>query len=122
MLHGPFALSFLSFAMNDLIFTVIWACRPDNGRTCERTKLDNRRVVPHNPRLLLKYQCHINVEVVASICAIKYVYKYVFKGPDRTMAKLSALPIPKDAAEAEPQAGGSQTPATDEITEYQDAR
>ncbi len=66
-------------------------CRPDNGRKCDKTGLDNRRVVPHNPYLLLKYQCHINVEVVASIAAIKYVYKYVFKGPDRIMAKLSAL-------------------------------
>ena len=97
-------------------------CRPDNGRKCDKTGLDNRRVVPHNPYLLLKYQCHINVEVVASIAAIKYLYKYVFKGPDRIMAKLSALAIPEDAEEAEPQAGGSQEHAPDEIKEFQDAR
>ncbi|DBB13175.1 TPA: hypothetical protein ACH3X3_15245 [Trebouxia sp. C0006] len=64
--------------------------RPNNGRKCDKTGLDNRRVVPHYPYLLLKYQCHIDVEVVASIAAIKYVYKYVFKGPDRIMGKLSA--------------------------------
>ena len=81
------------------------------------TGLDNRRVLPHNPYPLLKYQCHINVEVVASIAAIKYVYKRVFTDPDRTRAKLSALPMPEDAEEA----GGSQALADDEITEFQDA-
>ena len=59
-----------------LIFII--SCRPDNGRQTE-TGLDNRRVVPYNAYLLLKYRCHIDVEVVASISAIKYVYKYVFK-------------------------------------------
>lgn len=36
---------------------------------------------------------HVNVEVVASIAAIKYMYKFVYKEPDRTMAKLAAIPI-----------------------------
>jgi len=40
-------------------------------------------VVPYNPWLLLKYNCHINVEVCSSIKSIKYLYKYVYKGPDR---------------------------------------
>ncbi len=34
--------------------------------------------------LLWKYRCHINVECIASIKAIKYIYKYVYKGHDRT--------------------------------------
>ena len=41
-------------------------------------------VVPHSPYLLLKYQCHINVEVCAHIRSFKYVYKYTFKSPDHT--------------------------------------
>ncbi|XP_058746222.1 uncharacterized protein LOC131619101 [Vicia villosa] len=45
--------------------------------------IDNRWVVPYNPWLLLKYDCHINVEVCSSIKSIKYLYKYVYKGPDR---------------------------------------
>ncbi|XP_068466667.1 uncharacterized protein [Phaseolus vulgaris] len=45
--------------------------------------VDNRWVVPYNPWLLLKYDCHINVEVCSSIKSIKYLYKYVYKGPDR---------------------------------------
>ena len=44
---------------------------------------------------------------MASIAAIKYGCKYVSEGLDRIMAKLSALSIPEDAKEAEPQAGGS---------------
>ena len=44
---------------------------------------DNRWVVPYNPFLSLKYKCHLNVEVVHSTHSVKYLYKYVFKGPDR---------------------------------------
>ena len=79
--------------------------------------------MPYNPYLLLKYRCHINVEVVASISAIKYVYKYVFKGPDRAMARLSAVPVPDDAEDADPQSGVvPTTEAVDELTEFQSAR
>ena len=34
------------------------------------------------------YDCHINVEACGSVRAIKYLYKYVYKGPDRAMVKL----------------------------------
>ena len=44
---------------------------------------DNRWVVPYNPRLLKKYKCHLNVEICTSIKAVKYLYKYTYKGPDR---------------------------------------
>ena len=52
-----------------------------NGRT-----INNSWVVPHSPYLLLKYDCHINVETCVSMKGIKYLYKYCFKGPDRAMA------------------------------------
>jgi hypothetical protein len=45
-------------------------------------KLDNRWVVPFNPSLLMLYNCHINVEICSSIKAVKYLYKYIYKGPD----------------------------------------
>ncbi|XP_050889665.1 uncharacterized protein LOC127094952 [Lathyrus oleraceus] len=45
--------------------------------------VDNRWVVPYNPWLLLKYDYHINVEICSSIKSNKYLYKYVYKGPDR---------------------------------------
>ncbi len=39
-------------------------------------------VVPYNPHLLLKYNCHINVEICSSIKAVKYLFKYIYKGHD----------------------------------------
>ncbi|XP_050915879.1 uncharacterized protein LOC127130973 [Lathyrus oleraceus] len=45
--------------------------------------VDNRWLVPYNHWLLLKYDCHINVEICSSIKSIKYLYKYVYRGPDR---------------------------------------
>ena len=51
--------------------------------------VDNRWVVPFSPYLLLKYQCHLNVEVVGSVASVRYLYKYVHKGPDRAMAAVA---------------------------------
>src|SRR5439155_627009 len=55
--------------------------RRNNGRTVEVNKiqLDNRWVVPYNPYLTTKYDCHINVEICSSITAIKYLFIAVFK-------------------------------------------
>ncbi|CAK8561548.1 unnamed protein product [Lathyrus sativus] len=66
--------------------------------------IDNRWVVPYNPWLLLKYDCHINVEICSSIKSIKYLYKYVYKGPDH-----AAMEVHK----------GSYM---DEVQQYVDAR
>lgn len=32
-------------------------------------------VVPYNPYLLKRYNCHMNVEVCSGIRAVKYLYK-----------------------------------------------
>ena len=47
--------------------------------------INNGWVVPYNAFLLLRYGCHINVEICISAMAAKYLYKYVTKGPDRAM-------------------------------------
>ena len=44
--------------------------------------LDNKYAVPYNPYLSKKYNAHINVEICSSIQSCKYLYKYVYKGPD----------------------------------------
>ena len=64
--------------------------RRNNGRTVEVNKiqLDNRWVVPYNPYLTTKYDCHINVEICSSITAIKYLFKYVYKGHDRATIEI----------------------------------
>ncbi len=36
----------------------------------------------YNLHLATKYHVHINVEICSSIFAVKYLYKYVYKGPD----------------------------------------
>jgi hypothetical protein len=58
--------------------------RKDDGQVVEvsNAKLDNRWVVPFNPSLLMLCNCHINVEICSSIKAVKYLYKYIYKGPD----------------------------------------
>ncbi len=60
--------------------------RRDTGRTFEINgkQVDNCWIVPYSPYLIWKYRCHINLEWVASIKAIKYIYKYIYKGHDRT--------------------------------------
>jgi len=45
-------------------------------------------VVPYNPYYIWRYQEHINVEVCASIQAIKYIHKYIYKGSDRATLRL----------------------------------
>jgi hypothetical protein len=52
-------------------------------------ELDNRWVVPHNVYLLTKYDAHINVDVCNNICAIKYLFKYVYKGHDHAIVEIS---------------------------------
>ena len=50
----------------------------------QQITVNNQWVVCHSPYLLWKYGCHINVESIASVKAVKYIYKYVYKGHDRT--------------------------------------
>ncbi|CAN1317206.1 ATP-dependent DNA helicase PIF1 [Linum perenne] len=59
--------------------------RRDNGVTVDREgiTMDNRYVVPYNRDLLVKYQAHMNVEMCHQGRLIKYLFKYVTKGPDR---------------------------------------
>ncbi|GLT72836.1 hypothetical protein SLA2020_447350 [Shorea laevis] len=57
----------------------------DNGASAKVRghNLDNRWVVPYNPYLLAKFDSHINVEICSTIKAMKYLYKYIYKGHDR---------------------------------------
>jgi hypothetical protein len=46
-------------------------------------------VVPHNVYLSTKYDVHINIEVYNNIRAVKYLFKYVYKGHDRVIVEIS---------------------------------
>jgi len=52
--------------------------------------IDNQRVVPNSPYFSLHYKTHINVEECGSVNAIKYIYKYIYKGGDRATAILDS--------------------------------
>ncbi|XP_020180784.1 uncharacterized protein [Aegilops tauschii subsp. strangulata] len=83
--------------------------RRDDGRQAkvQSKMLDNRWVVPYNPYLLRMFNCHINVEVCSSIKAVKFLYKYIYKGHDRASFSIG-----------QPNANGN----IDEIKRYIDAR
>ena len=57
------------------------------------------------PSFTLRYDAHIDVETCSSMSAVKYPYKYVFKGNDRALA---AIAQPEEA--------------TGEITNFVEAR
>ena len=50
--------------------------------------IDNSWIVPYNPAMLLKYQSHINIEIVTDIGVVQYLFKYIAKGVDMTAYQL----------------------------------
>jgi hypothetical protein len=59
--------------------------RPDDGCRYQigNNWVDNSWIVPYNPYLSAKFDCHINVETSVSFASLKYITKYIHKGPDR---------------------------------------
>nr|GEY39738.1 DNA helicase [Tanacetum cinerariifolium] len=53
------------------------------------SRLDNCNVVSYNQRLSLAFHAHINVEYCGWSMLIKYFFKYISKGLDRILAKVS---------------------------------
>jgi len=52
--------------------------------------LDNQHVVPYNPYLLSKFDCHVNVEIYLRIKAVKYLHKYIYDDHDKDSFQLYA--------------------------------
>lgn len=69
--------------------------RRDDGRFVAKGvhRLNNRWIVPYNPKLMKKYQAHINVERCNKTHLVKYLFKYVHKGNDRAKIKLYAARV-----------------------------
>ena len=78
---------------------------------------DDTWVVPYNPYLLYKYNAHINLEICNSVSAVKYLYKYVYKGHDKASVALVQLRSHHDNTETE-----NQPLVIDEIQKYVDSR
>jgi hypothetical protein len=103
MIHGPCGISYPgSPCMKDNNCSkffpknfVPWTTFDSNGYPVYRRRdlghtvikkdivLDNRYVVPYNPKLLMKYQAHVNIEICNKSNCIKYLFKYINKGVDR---------------------------------------
>ncbi|PLW46932.1 hypothetical protein PCASD_08098 [Puccinia coronata f. sp. avenae] len=64
--------------------------RRSSGPTVTKAgrQLSNESVIPYNKFLLMKYNCHINVEVPYGINATKYLFKHITKGSDRAAMRL----------------------------------
>ena len=84
--------------------------------------VDNSWIVPHNLYLSAKYGAHINVELCSTVIAVKYIFKYVFKGHDRATVEITESSStgnqpgqPTEATSGEPQ-------VHDEIKEYVTSR
>lgn len=75
-----------------------------------RIPLDNRWVIPHNLWLCTKYNAHINVEICSTIVAVKYLFKYVYKGHDRADVNVEETNPPDEPHHV------------DEIRQFVDAR
>jgi hypothetical protein len=75
-----------------------------------RHEFSNCDVVPFNPCLSVKFNCHINVEVTMTVTAVKYLFKYVYKGHDQ-----AAYQMVNDGADDQPQ-------PINEIDEFLDGR
>jgi len=107
MVHGPCGLDFLNAQCMEQgkckkrylrSFSEETRCDVDGypEYRCRQTRIfvdpktqrvvDNRWIVPYNFHLATKYHAHINVEICSSISGVKYLYKYVYKGPDRATA------------------------------------
>jgi hypothetical protein len=87
---------------------------------------DNRWVVLYNPYLTMQYECHINFEVCSSITAVKYLYKYVYKGHDRALgvvqSEAGAVPAVAPQAVAGGADGNNVHATRDEVQNYLDGR
>ena len=55
------------------------------------TEVDNRYVVPYNPKLLMKYHTHMNLEFCNKSNSIKYLFKYTNKSLDRVTVETSRV-------------------------------
>ncbi|RZC18642.1 hypothetical protein D0Y65_005746 [Glycine soja] len=75
-------------------------------------ELDNKFVVPYNPKLLLKYKTHLNVEWCNQSTSIKYLFKYINKGSHHITTTLLNHHT----------SNGAHSRVQDEIKQYLDCR
>eukprot|EP00794_Sanderia_malayensis_P012595 gene12595-biopygen10032 len=76
-------------------------------------RLNDSWIVPHNLKLLLKFDCHMNVEVCTTVKSVKYIFKYIHKGNDMAHVEIR---------EGHEEANSRQDIVHDEIRQYLNSR
>ncbi|GKA62881.1 DNA helicase [Tanacetum coccineum] len=92
--------------------------RKDTGDTVlkQHVELDNRYVVPYNRELLTRFYAHINVEYCGWTMLIKYLFKYISKGTERIVVRISKTKTTAQESTNRPQI------VVDKIKNYLDSR
>ena len=105
-------------SFDDSGFPIYHRC--DTGFTVEKkgVKLDNRYVVPYNRELLLRFQCHINIEICNNSRSLKYLFKYCLKGHDNATMLLKK----NNGSVQEVQRSAGKRNNLDEVKHYLDGR
>ena len=62
-----------------------WKKKGADGQWCS---VDNGYVIRYNPKILLKYECHANLEMCQGLASLKYVCGYMTKGYDMACFRL----------------------------------
>lgn len=67
--------------------------RRDDGRAYDvgRKLVTNQYIVPYSPYLSEYFNCHINFECPYSFASLKYIFKYIHKGPNSFLVAESLL-------------------------------
>jgi len=83
--------------------------------------ITNQWVVPYNPVMLLKYRCHLNFEMCATVTSVKYIYKYLLKGNDKITMELKFTKKSKKSSNRR-NANDKSIQEMNEILRYQNGR
>lgn len=82
-----------------------------------KQELDNKFVVPYNRDLLLKFQCHINLEVCNNSRSLKYLFKYCLKGHDN-----ATMLLQRKKGSSSSNDSNKKEKIVDEVKHYLDGR
>ena len=61
----------------------------NRGNSSGQFIIDNRNIVPYNKYLSLRYNAYINVEICCTVKAVKYLFKYIYKGHSCTTVRVN---------------------------------
>lgn len=79
--------------------------------------LDNQYVEPYHRDLLIRFHCHINLEICNSSRSLKYLFKYCLKGHDT-----ATMLLRKKQQDGQSSSAAPKQKSNDEIKNFLDGR